>query len=576
MRHNAQARRSGQRATRGPEKQAKALLKGYVGSYEKLEKALARAYVRTFLSPDPTASRTRERLEMQLYTLHANPSRAKAIRRLQTKVTDPLLRRRLLVASRQHRRFRKIERSELKELVAMESVLERKMEGYVAVLGGARVSVGDIEEILSSSRKERRLKRAWRAGRKRGRHLAKLAQRVVKKRNAMARKADFADAYEERIRSTGLRLSLLLGLLKKVEKATRKPYLRYKKHLDSKLKSRFGVSLKRLRPWHYGSLHFDHLPKFYEKKQAKHWRRRHPVKLVEKTFAEMGFKVGDLLKKSDLLPRPGKSDGAYCARMDREGRVRIFASIRNDRASTRRLIHEVGHAVYFLHVHRELPFLLREPPHLFVTEGVAMMMEKVMRSATWWSKVVGFSPGDAQKKAKKEEPLSRFRDLLFVRWACLMVAFERALYKKPNQDLDALWWRLSEKFLGIGAPRKPVRGGWAAEPYPLLAPGYYQNYLLGELLAWQILEAYRESRPSCPGGQVKEGGDRRKRRAERNEGSGLLTGVLTSSFGGFLKQKMFRLGARFSAETLTKKLTGKNLSPEAFAKHHGFIAPGEP
>jgi peptidyl-dipeptidase A len=67
-----------------------------------------------------------------------------------------------------------------------------------------------------------------------------------------------------------------------------------------------------------------------------------------------------------------------------------------------------------------------------------------------------------------------------------MVFFERALYADPDQDLNTLWWDLVERFQRVPRPEGRNAPDWACKLHVALAPVYYQNYLLGDLMASQL------------------------------------------------------------------------------------------
>ncbi|MBM4373001.1 MAG: hypothetical protein FJ098_15210, partial [Deltaproteobacteria bacterium] len=62
-------------------------------------------------------------------------------------------------------------------------------------------------------------------------------------------------------------------------------------------------------------------------------------------------------------------------------------------------------------------------------------------------------------------------------------------YRDPRQDLDGLWWSLVERWQGIGRPPGRRAPDWASKIHLSLFPVYYQNYLLGQLFAWQLRTA---------------------------------------------------------------------------------------
>ena len=124
-------------------------------------------------------------------------------------------------------------------------------------------------------------------------------------------------------------------------------------------------------------------------------------------------------------------------------------------------------------------------------------------------------------------------------WPALAVVhFERDLYADPEEDLDARWWELVERFQAVKPPPGRSAPDWAAKIHVAAAPAYYQNYILGEVLASQI-EA------TC----------------EREAGS--LVG--SSSAGELLVDRIFRPGSLMRWDALVEGATGQPVSPEDFA-----------
>jgi peptidyl-dipeptidase A len=130
------------------------------------------------------------------------------------------------------------------------------------------------------------------------------------------------------------------------------------------------------------------------------------------------------------------------------------------------------------------------------------------------------------------------RRLLFARWVLVMAHFERALYADPEADLDALWWEYVGRFQQVTPPPDRRAPDWAAKIHVAVAPVYYHNYLLGEVLASQIAATCRRE---CGG----------------------LAGV--GAAGELLAERIFRHGALLPWNLLVEEATGRSLSAEDFA-----------
>jgi peptidyl-dipeptidase A len=155
-------------------------------------------------------------------------------------------------------------------------------------------------------------------------------------------------------------------------------------------------------------------------------------------------------------------------------------------------LHELGHAIYELALDPDLPWLVRQPAHILATEAIAMLHGRRARDAAFLERYAGVPAaiaGDPVNAATQRRAL-----LVLAQWVQVMTRFERAFYADPDGDLDAIWWELVERHQGIPRPAAPLADAWASKIHLAVAPCYYHNYLLGEILASQI-EAWTASGP---------------------------------------------------------------------------------
>jgi peptidyl-dipeptidase A len=164
------------------------------------------------------------------------------------------------------------------------------------------------------------------------------------------------------------------------------------------------------------------------------------------------------------------------------------------------------------------------------------------KNPEWLVKIAGLSEVDAKRLSASAFKTLRSEMLIFLRWAITLVRFERELYRDPGQDLNRLWWQYVERYQKVTPPPGRTRPDWAAKSHLSTAPVYYQNYVLGELMASQLLEhIYRNV--------VK---------AESYVGN--------AEAGQFLVEKVFKPGARYEWNEMLKRATGEELNPEHFIK----------
>jgi peptidyl-dipeptidase A len=154
------------------------------------------------------------------------------------------------------------------------------------------------------------------------------------------------------------------------------------------------------------------------------------------------------------------------------------------------MLHESGHAAYDVSIDPDLPYLLRRPTHTFVTEAIALLSGRLVRDPVWLETIAGLSSEEIERMRAGLKRASAAQSLLFARWGLVMVHFERDLYADPEMDLDSRWWELVERFQGVTTPADPPEGGWAAKIHLAVAPVYYHNYLLGDMLASQLASTF--------------------------------------------------------------------------------------
>jgi peptidyl-dipeptidase A len=214
------------------------------------------------------------------------------------------------------------------------------------------------------------------------------------------------------------------------------------------------------------------------------------------------------------------------------------------------MLHEFGHAVYDKYTDMELPHVLRGPTHIFTTEAIAMLFGRLSQSVDFLTHIVGKSEESTSTVAQEAQELFCQNQLIFVRWGLVVVYFERELYRDPEQDLDALWWKLVAELQHIpqpdsspGGTRDPLRRypDWAAKIHIATTPAYYQNYILGELLASQLSRHLLDSVLS-----------------------GASSLVNQPEVGKFLQENVFCPGRTVPWSDLVKRATGEELNPAYF------------
>jgi hypothetical protein len=98
----------------------------------------------------------------------------------------------------------------------------------------------------------------------------------------------------------------------------------------------------------------------------------------------------------------------------------------------------------------------------------------------------GVTLAEAERIGAAGQKFDRLFALIFARWVMVVVNFERLMYEDPSRDLDAAWWELVQKYQLLNMPEgRDKLPDWATKYHIALAPAYYQNYLLGNIMALQ-------------------------------------------------------------------------------------------
>lgn len=517
-----------------------------VEEIEPLQLRLNLAVWNANVTGDPAHEQESARLETRIREVFARPEPFAFLRSLASPggVSDARLERQRQLVFNSFQ-ANQIPPETIQRIVGLEKKLESRFNTYRATLDGERVGDNAIRQILRDSDDGALRWRAWGASKQIGAEIEAELLELVRLRNETARQIGFADHYAMSLRlKDEIEEPRLFAWLDQVERGTRPLYEAYKRELDGRLCQRFGISPAELRPWHYGDPFFQEAPA--QGADLDPWFAGKPLEdLTRRFFEAVGFDIRDLLARADLYEKPGKCQHAFCLSVDRGADVRVLCNVRSDEYWMGTMLHEFGHAVYDQGIDRALPFLLREPAHILTTEATAMLFGRLSKNAAWLTRYAGMP--EAEAKAAEAASRRAIRDQLLVqtRWELVMCHMERALYRDPAQDLNRLWWDLVERFQGVRRPEARMAPDWASKIHFSVAPVYYHNYLLGEVMASQLQRAIQV--------QALAGGD------------GVWARYVSSpEVGRYLRERLFRTGRSLPWPETVRQATGSELDPEAF------------
>ncbi len=397
---------------------------------------------------------------------------------------DPLLHRQAVLLRNNHAP-NQLSPETIERIVKLEKVVESLFNTFRADLDGERVSENRIREILETSDDLGLRERAWEASKQIGAQVEKPLLELVAVRNDAARELGYANYYSMSFELDELDEDEVFETLDSVLAGSQEPYERYKARLDAGLAKRFGVAVEELRPWHYADPFFQEAPAT-DLDLDRWFAARSLEDVAVEYFDEVGFDVRPILARSDLYERDNKCQHAFCMDVDRKGDVRILCNLTATEYWTATLLHELGHGVYDDGVDQTLPYFLRTAAHTLTTEAAAMLFGRLSRSPMWLVRYAGMPAAEAADVASTLDAARVAQLMHGARWIPVMANFERALYRDPTRDLNSLWWDLVERFQLVPRPDGRDAPDWAAKIHFSTAPAYYQNYLLGEILASQL------------------------------------------------------------------------------------------
>jgi peptidyl-dipeptidase A len=371
------------------------------------------------------------------------------------------------------------------ELAELEAAVDATFNAFRGSIDGTPTSDNEIAQILRSSDDVDTRRRAWEASKEVGAAVADRVRRLARLRNRAARHVGARDHFALSLATSELDEERLLATLDAVDAATAAPFARWKAEVDRAIASRFGIDVAELAPWHYDDPFFQDPPGSGALDLDPWFVDADLEALTLATYDGLGLDLRAVAARSDLLPRAGKSQHAFCLDVDHAGDVRVLCNNVRNEYWAETMLHEFGHALYDVEVSDELPWLLHDM-HPLTTEGIAMLFGRLVREPSWLRAVAGVPEADVAAMAPALARARRAKLLVFARWVLVMTHFERALYANPDGDLDGQWWALVERFQLVRRPEGRRAPDWAAKLHLALAPVYYQNYLYGELFASQL------------------------------------------------------------------------------------------
>jgi peptidyl-dipeptidase A len=455
---------------------------------EPLEVALNAAWWAANTDANDNNARTRADAEVAWSDALADADAFAAIRDARRAPVDPLIARQLTILEQTYTPHQ-LAPDVRRRIIDLQSDIEARFARFRGAIDGEEVDDNAILEILRTSTDAAKRQAAWEASKLVGAEVAADIVTLVELRNEAARALGYRDHFALTLATTDYDEERLFATLAEVDAITAEPFRAWKQGLDEELAHRYEIAADAVRPWHYDDPFFQEVPQAAGVNLDSVLDHADLEALTVETFDGMGLDVRGLVGRSDLTPRAGKVQHAFCIDVDRAGDVRVLTNNVPGAFWTDTMLHEFGHATHFDGIARSLPWLLRTT-HMNTTEGVAMRCGRLVRQPDWLQTVANVPATTVQELAPKLARARRASLLVFARWVLVMTHFERALYADPGASHNEHWWELVERFQLVTRPDGRHAPDWAAKIHIAVAPVYYHNYLYGELTASALTVAF--------------------------------------------------------------------------------------
>jgi len=489
-------------------------------------------------------------VELEVRTIFSNKQEFELLKKWKTAGTikDTLLQRQIIIIYNNYLTNQN-DTTLMRKIVEKAAAVQNKFNVYRPIIDGKEVSDNDIENILKTETNSAKRQKAWEASKEVGKAVAADVIELVKLRNEAARQLGFKNYYEMSLTASEQSVDEIVAIFDELKTLTDEPFKKLKSEIDVTLARKYGIKPEQMMPWHYQDRFFQEAPQIGTVDIDKYFKGKKIDELVGTFYVHIGLPVENILKNSDIYGRKGKYQHAFSTDIDRLGDVRTMQSVVDNKYWTSTMLHELGHGVYSLNVRRDLPFYLRSETHIFVTEAIAMMMERQSENADWLHVMVGVSGKDQEAIREEGRENLRMHALIFCRWTQVMMRFEKAMYENPDQDLNSLWWNLVKEYQMVTPPEGRHAPDWAAKIHLSQSPAYYHNYELGELTASQLQQYIAKN-------ILKQENTKEVCFANRPE------------VGTYLKTKVFAPGASLRWDALIQEATGEPLSAKFFAEEY--------
>ncbi len=413
------------------------------------------------------AGRDLDDLERQRSEVMLDPAYADLCRRFPPKsLSDHRLARRVTILDEAILSARV---SAVPDVYTLQNEIQDEIIRFRPVVAGREVSNSERNRILRQEPDRSLRREAWMSIAPLSMAVADRTVELIRRRNALAREAGYADYADLALGLASLTRGEVLAVIGELEKASAAAY---RSLLDEAARAE---GLGTVEPWDVSYL--------TEKATAipvEPFPRERIIPSLEAFARSFGADPAELNIRIVYQDIPF---GGLCMGVDPPRDVRILANPQDGHNYFSTLFHEYGHGLHAVFA-GENPQLLQDEPGVFA-EGMAEVWSWFTYYPAW---LRSLSLDEALVRSVTGAQALR----MIVRHRSLAadVAWEYQAYANPGQDLTGLAARMEARYLGT--PVRPVHR-WAGGPFPSGYPIYRQNYILADVIAGATHRALAEN-----------------------------------------------------------------------------------
>lgn len=442
--------------------------------------------------------------------------------------------------------------NKLEQIIFIQNKVENVFSTFRTNINGKTLTDNEVDEILKKETNSKILREVWEANKFIGELILEDLFELVKLRNEQARYFGFKNFHDMSLHLSELDKNFIDHTFNYLYQRIINSYKKIKEQIDHDLAILYNINENELMPWHYQGRFFQEAPAIYSYDFDKYYKNADLVSITKSYYKSIGLFIEDIIEKSDLYEKDGKNQHAFCINIDRNGDIRVLCNIRPNVDWMSTMLHEFGHAIYDKYIDRNLPFILKDSAHIFITEAVALLFGKLATHPVWIKETFNVNEDQFINFKNSAIKLLKINQLIFTNWVIVMYEFEKELYENPEQNLNELWWKLHNNYLQINTPFNRNKPDWASKIHIATSPCYYHNYLLGEIFASQ-LNQYLHSKILC--------------------NQNVLDSVIINNFliGEFLINELFKFGSSKRWEDVINISVKENLNPEYYINHYSIL-----